>query len=130
MKKRCRYTIRVLYTARFEDVARQRGSLVPILGSRFEPSRRLMETYEAGDIDGADFRRRYLAELHQLYTMNPELFWGVIKLATGGADATLLDDWATERHAPRHVLAAALRRIASHAPASTSPRAAVQLRGS
>jgi hypothetical protein len=101
----------VLYLARGDETGRHRGEVVVIERSSFAPSDRLLEDYRNGVVDGAGFTRRYRWDLRALWGRDREAFLRLIAGATGGADATLVDGWGDEPHAPRRILAEALRRI-------------------
>jgi hypothetical protein len=114
--------IGVLYLARADERARHRGTVVVIEQSPFAPSARLLEDYRNGVVDGAGFVRRYRWDLRALWGRDREVFRRLIAGATGGADATLVDGWGDEPHAPRRVLAAALRRVVRARRATRAPR--------
>ena len=44
---------------------------------------------------------------------DPQAFLGLIELASGGADLTLVDDWGDVDYAPRRILATTLKQIAA-----------------
>ena len=102
----------VLYLASADETGRHRGTVVVIEESPFAPPARLLEDYRNGVVDGAGFVRRYRWDLRTLWGRDRGAFLGLIAGATGGADLTLVDGWGDEPHAPRRVLAAALRRVA------------------
>ena len=101
----------MLYLARGDETGRHRGEVVVIEKSPFAPSDRLLEDYRNGVVDGAGFTRRYRWDLRALWGRDREPFLRLIAGATGGADATLVDGWGDEPHAPRRILADALRRV-------------------
>jgi hypothetical protein len=101
----------VLYLASADETGRHRGTVVVIEESPFAPPARLLEDYRNGVVDGAGFVRRYRWDLRTLWGRDREAFLRLIAGATGGADLTLVDGWGDVPHAPRRVLAAALRRV-------------------
>jgi hypothetical protein len=119
----------VLYLAREDEPARHRGTVVRIAASPFAPSTRLLQDVGNGAIDGPAFARRYLRELRGLWEHDQQPFLDLIALASGEADCTLVDAWAEERYAPRRILGAALKQLATtrqHEAKRTARRAAPQ----
>ena len=102
----------MLYVAREDEPERHRGVIVRVEASPFAPSALLLRDHASGAVDGQAFTRRYIWELRQLWNRERQLFLGVIELATGGTDCTITDAHGDEAHAPRRILATALKQIA------------------
>ncbi len=101
----------VLATAQTRDTLRHRGDLLDLTHSPFAPSAALVRELAYGTIDDAQFAEQYALELRQQWAVNALPFREVIDQAKRG-DVTLVDTWRPGPHAPRHVLAGVLARIA------------------
>jgi hypothetical protein len=97
----------VLRTARADQPEQHRGTVVRVHESGFAPPLGLRRH------PGSAFRTAYLAHLRGLWRQDRQAFLALIDRAAGDTVLTLVDDWADEDHAPRRVLAAALKQIAS-----------------
>jgi hypothetical protein len=107
----------VLYVARADRPERHRGAVVPVHRSAFAPPAGLRR-------DRPDaFRVGYLEFLRRLWRHDRVAFLALIDGATGGRDLTLVDDWGDLDHAPRRILAATLKQIASTEKANAVRRA-------
>ena len=102
----------VLYVAREDEPDRHHGVVVRVEASAFAPSALLLRDHANGVIDGPGFARRYIWELRQLWNTDRRAFLDVIELATGGTACTITDAYGDAAHAPRRILAAALKQIA------------------
>jgi hypothetical protein len=69
--------------------------------------------YHLGSLTATAFRIGYVDHLRQLWRQDRQAVLDLIDLATGGRSLTLVDDWGDEPHAPRKILAAALKQIAN-----------------
>jgi hypothetical protein len=85
---------------------------VRVEASPFAPSERLLQDLASTAIDGAAFARRYVWELRELWRADRQVFLDTIALATGGTDCPVVDGYGDVAHAPRRILAAALKQIA------------------
>ncbi len=104
----------MLYVARQDDVARHHGAVFRVQESVFAPPDELLIFVRPGAFHlPASFRSAYLRHLRELWRRDPEAFLGLIALASGGSDLTLVDDWGDVDYAPRRILAAALKQIAT-----------------
>ncbi len=103
----------MLYVARQDDMEHHHGGVFRVQESVFAPPEDLLIFVRPGAFNPAIFRTAYLEHLRELWQRDPEAFLGLIELAGGGADLTLVDDWGDEAHAPRHILAATLKQIAA-----------------
>jgi hypothetical protein len=101
----------VLATAHTKDTVRHRGTLLEITRSSFAPSTTLRRDLARGTLDEAAFAVQYALELRRQWTVNPLPFHEVIEQSKAG-DVTLVDTWQSGPHAPRHILAGILARIA------------------
>lgn len=109
--------------ARQDDPARHRGAVVRLQESVFAPPEAAVAAHRLGTLSATAFRIVYLDHLLALWRQDPEAFLRLIALASGESGAiaftsgqgclTLVDDWGDEAHAPRHILAAALKQIAT-----------------
>jgi len=119
----------VLYLAREDEPARHRGAVLHVAASPFAPSPRLLQDLGNGRLDGEAFAGRYLRELRGRWERDPRPFLDVLAAAGDGADCTLVDAWGDEPHAPRRILAAALRQIAATQRSAARRRAGVRRAG-
>jgi hypothetical protein len=103
----------VLYLAGAAALGPHRGAVVRVEDSPLAPSVRLLREVGAGRLAGPAFARAYLGELRHWWGRDPRPFLDLLALAGGGADLTLVDAWDDEPHAPRRVLAAVLKRLAT-----------------
>ena len=109
--------------ARQDDTVRQHGIVVRVHASVFAPPQDAVRDHRLGHLSAAAFRSIYLDHLQTLWRQDPAAFLRLIALASGESGAialtsgkgrlTLVDDWGDEAHAPRHILAAALKQIAA-----------------
>jgi hypothetical protein len=95
----------VLYLARADEPEHHRGRVLRLEGSVFAPEAPLVP-------DATTFRVRYIAQLRGLWRRDPAVFLRLIAQATGRNDLTLVDGWGDAPHAPRRMLATALKQIA------------------
>jgi hypothetical protein len=109
----------VLYLARADAPERHRGTVLRLEQSVFAPAAwedtRRRTDRSSGPGRAADpmaFRIAYVAQLRALWRRDPGAFLRVIDQATGDHDVTLVDGWGDEPHAPRRILATALKQIA------------------
>ncbi len=112
-----------LYVARQLELARHHGTVFRLHESVFAPPPDAVQDHRLGRLSAAAFRSLYLDHLQTLWRQDPEAFLRLIALASGASGAiartsgkgrlTLVDDWGDEAHAPRHILAAALKQIAA-----------------
>ncbi len=102
-----------LYVARQDDSARHCGAVFCLHASVFAPPPAVVRAHRLGDLDAAAFRVVYLEHLLELWRSDAAAFLALLARTGGGNDLTLVDDWGDEAHAPRHILAAALKRIAA-----------------
>ena len=102
----------MLYVAREDEPEGHRGVLVRVEASPFAPSSMLLRDFASGAVDGQAFTRRSIWELRQLWNRDRQVFLEVIDLATRGTDCTVVDAYGDVAHAPRRVLATALKQIA------------------
>ncbi len=102
-----------LYVARRDDVAHHCGAVFRLHESVFAPPPAAVRAHRQGDLDNAAFRIVYLEHLLDLWRSDSAVFFALFARAGGGNDLTLVDDWGDEAHAPRHILAAALKQIAA-----------------
>jgi hypothetical protein len=86
---------------------------VRIAASPFAPPVRLLREVGAGRLDGPACARGSLWELRPRWGLDPRPFLDLLALTTGRPDLTLVDAWGDEPHAPRRVLAAALKQLAA-----------------
>lgn len=93
--------------ARADQPERHRGVVFRLHRSRFAPPPGLPRDRPVA------FRVGYLDHLRRVWRQDRVAFLALIDGATGGRDLTLVDDWADEDHAPRRILAATLKQIAS-----------------
>lgn len=113
----------MLYVARQLDLARHHGVVVRLHESVFAPPQDAVRDHRLGRLSAAAFQSIYLDHLQALWRQTPQAFLGLIELASGGSGVialtsgkgclTLVDDWEDEPHAPRRILAAALKQIAT-----------------
>jgi hypothetical protein len=113
----------VLYVARDDEPERHYGVIVRVETSSFAPSTRLLEDFGSGAVDGQGFTRRSIWELRQLWHRERQTFLEVLELATGGTDCTVVNAYGDVPHAPRRVLATALKQIAATQRAEAKRRA-------
>ena len=97
----------MLYLARADEPAHHRGWVLRLERSVFAP-----EALARTAPDATAFRVRYIAQLRSLWRRDPGAFLRVVDQATGAHDLTLVDGWGDAPHAPRKILATALKQIA------------------
>jgi hypothetical protein len=102
----------VLYVARADEPERHRGAVVRVGSSPFAPSAVLLRDHANGVVDGSGFTRRYIWELRQLWNRERRTFLDVIERVSGGTGCTITDGYGDVPHAPRRILATALKQIA------------------
>jgi hypothetical protein len=102
----------MLYAARADEPERYRGAVVRVEASPFAPSAVPLPDHASGAVDGEAFARRYVWGLRQLWHADRQAFLEAIELASGGTAGTIVDGWGDAPHAPRRLLAAALKQIA------------------
>ena len=108
----------MLYLARADDPASHRGTVLRLEQSVFAPAPpaapgpRDRSRRRPDPADPMAFRIAYVAQLRALWRRDPGAFLRVIDQATGGHDVTLVDGWGDAPHAPRRILATALKQIA------------------
>jgi hypothetical protein len=103
-----------LYRAREDEPDRHRGAAVRLQDRVFAPPAEVLRLVrpDAPDSNVGAFRVEYLRSLRALWRPAPEAFLDLIERATGGNDLTLTDDFGDAAHAPRRILAAALKQLA------------------
>ncbi len=102
----------MLYVARQDDPERHHGAVFRVQESVFAPPKDLLVFVRPGAFNSAIFRSAYLTHLRELWQRDPEELLGLVELASGGSDLTLVDDWGDVDYAPRRILAA-LKQIAT-----------------
>jgi hypothetical protein len=90
----------VLYVARQDDPERHHGIVVRLHESVFVPPAALLDRSRPGALRPPTFRVASLRHLQELWQRDPEAFLGLIELAGGGSDLTLVDDWGTRSARP------------------------------
>ena len=103
----------MLSVARQDDGARHHGAVFRIHESVFAPPDELLIFVRPGAFHPASVRSAYLKHLRELWRRDPQAFLGLVALASGGSDLTLVDDWGDVEYTPRRILAAALKQIAT-----------------
>jgi hypothetical protein len=103
----------VLYVARHDEPTRHHGTVLHVHESAFAPRPDSLAYYHLGSLTATAFRIGYVEHLRHLWRQDRQAFLDLIDLATGGRDLTLVDHWGDEAHAPRKILAAALKQIAN-----------------
>jgi hypothetical protein len=105
-----------LYLAREDEPERHRGTVLRIHESVFAPSEGSLRFVRPGAFNVDVWRLSYTRHLRELWRSDPEgdpeAFLGLIELASGGGDVTLVDDFGDADYAPRRILGAALKQIA------------------
>ncbi len=103
----------MLYVARQDDTERHHGGVFRVQESVFAPPEELLIFVRSGAFNPAIFCTMYLTHQRALWQQDPQAFLGLIELASGGSDLTLVDDWGDVDDAPRRILAAAPEQIAA-----------------
>jgi hypothetical protein len=99
--------------ARQDDGARHRGGVFRVQEAVFAPPEELLIFVRPGAVHPASFRSAYVTHLRGVWQRDPAAFLGLVELASGGADLTLVDDGGDADDAPRRILAAALEQLAT-----------------